>query len=289
MQCVFSLARMYEALDLAPSPSDSLTYPRPHPLMASDPTPVVSTRPTYSSIFSFISLLVSCGAGYYVFLFYRNGAGDELKYGGLVLTITAVVLCCVLVARSLTKVELTIWGLQSVKVCIGAAIFQTVVASIYLYAAFRFPALLFEKPIIYTVITCVVAIHGYMLYANIQQTRLIFLSLTIGVLEFIASIVVVILGLLYVLSKMAKVEDRNGNSPTRSGQSTIGGPGRYEATARFGQSTIGGPETYEATAYLGGFPRTVRVQANSLTDAIAIFEGQYGKDAFGGWVHPRKV
>jgi hypothetical protein len=216
-----------------------------------------------------------CAAGYGTFHLYRSGASDVLKYTGLVLAIVGLVLCYVLLNRSLRKIGLTIWRLRSVKICVVASIFQTIVGCIYLYAAFYLPAtnIFLQKPIIYTAITCVIAIHGYMLYANIRQTRLIFLSLTIGLFELAASIGVVIVGLLYVLSKNIKSTSRNGNNPTRPNQ-----------------SIIGGAETFEATAFLQGhLPTKVRVQANSTIDAIRILEVQYGQNAFPSGVHPRKV
>ena len=198
--------------------------------MTTQPVPVVG-RPTYSSIFSFVFLMLSGGAGYFTFALYGNGASDELKYAGLVSAIAAAVLCYVLLTRSLRKVGLTMWGLRSVKMCVGASIFQTAVACIYLYTALHlgFTNGMFQKPIIYTVITCIIAIHGYMLYANIQQTKLIFLSLTISVWELVASIVAVMVVILYIIAKNTNVQGSNSSSETRMGQRTIGGFGTYNA------------------------------------------------------------
>jgi len=242
--------------------------------MASEPTAAVR-RPVYSSFFSLVSLLVSCGATYATVAFYRDGASEELKYGGLVSAIAALVLSCVLLHRSLTKSDLTIWRLQSVKVCIAASIIQTIFGVIFLWAVFHlgFTNVLSQRPIIYTAITCVIAIHGYMLYANIRQTHLIFLSLTIGALELIASIGIVVVALLYVLSRNKKVKGSNGDSSARTGQSTIGGPG-----------------TFEAIAMLDGLPTKVRVEASDPALAARMLEAQYGKSAFeGGRAFAHKV
>jgi hypothetical protein len=234
--------------------------------MTIQPT-TVGALPRYSSVFSFLTLLIAGGAGYSTFVFYRNGASDELKYASLVSAIAALVLCCVLLTRSLTKIGMTVWSLKSVKVCIGASVFQTIVGCIYLYAALHlgFANVLFQKPIIYTTITCIVAIHAYMMYTNISQTRLFFLSLTIGIFELIASIVVVIVVLLYVLSRNTKAESSNNNNPMRTGQGTIGGPG-----------------TFEAIAMLDGLPTKVRVEASDPAMAARLLEGQYGTGAFAG-------
>jgi hypothetical protein len=246
---------------------------RADPPVSVDSTSAVEKPPRFSSLFSFGTLLAACYAGYYTFLLYRDHATDEIKYAALLATIIALVLSCILAQRCLTKSRLTIWQLQSIKVFIATSVFQFLIAGAYLFSMFYFPYLILEKSIIYAVITCIVLTHTYMLYLNIQQTHLIFFSLTLGAFELAASVPIVVLVLLYLLARNTKNQNSDGGNPTPN-------------TAR----TIGGPGTFEAVAMLDGLATKVRVQASDPATAARMLEAQYGRGAFyGGPAFPYRV
>jgi hypothetical protein len=233
-----------------------------------------TSRPTFASILSFLSLIGIGFGGYLIFVFYRDAAPDEYKYGSIIFSAASAALCYIFVDRALDKIGLALWSLRSAKICIVVSIAQTLVAGFYLYAVFYMAALkfVFELPVVAAVLTCLFAVHCYMLYLNIAQTRMLFLSFTISIIEFFLSLLVALLGFLYILSKSVKVQDGRGGNPSASNR---------------GPPTTVGPGTYEAQVMVNGMSRAVRIHANSWYDADALLRAQYGENSI--YMNPRRV
>lgn len=193
----------------------------------------INTRETnrqiiYSSIISFLSLCSFFIGGYVIYCLYEQNATDQKKYIAIIFTIAALALCGFAIRRSLAHRNLTFWHLRSVRIALVTGVLESLVGVIYAYALYFLPPItsgshgephlsivnwpLLQPPIIFAIVTCVLALYIYLFFANIVQTRLFFLSVTLTVIEIIISISVFIILVLWILSKNMNVRRPLGNT-----------------------------------------------------------------------------
>jgi hypothetical protein len=162
----------------------------------------------FSSPVSLISLLGFFLSSYVVFWLYKNGAKDQEKYIGIMSIVVSAVVCGLTINRALTLTGLSLLSLRSIKIALILGVIQAAIGVAYAYALYFSSAIntpfrdaLFQAPVILAIGTCVVALYSYLFYTNISQTRLLFLSVTLTVIEIIVSLIVFIILALWVLSK----------------------------------------------------------------------------------------
>ncbi len=167
----------------------------------------------YSSPASLLCLIGGIAAGYVTVLEYKQGATDQIKYAAIMTTTILLLSCGLAISRSLKYLELSLWNLRSAKVTLIVAIIQTVIGIVYAFALYYLGAIspefrdaLLSLPVILAIITCVLALYGYLFYTNITQTQLLSLSVTMTIIEVIISFIVFIIIALGVLSKNIKSE-----------------------------------------------------------------------------------
>jgi hypothetical protein len=169
-----------------------------------DAVPVERTI-IYSSPASLLCLIAGIAAGYVTVMEYKQGATDQIKYAAIMATIILLLSCGLAVSRSLRHLELSLLHLRSVKVTL---IIQAVIGIVHAFTLYYsgaaspgFRDALLSSPIILAIITCVLALYGYLFYTNITQTHLFFFSVTVTIIEVIISLIVFIIIALWVLSK----------------------------------------------------------------------------------------
>lgn len=182
----------------------------------------------YSSPASLLCLIGGAVAGYVTAIAYKHAANDQIKYAAIMATIILFLCCGLAISRSLEHLGLSLAQLRSVRVTLIVTGIQVVIAIVYAYVLYysnafqaqSFGDALLSLPLIYAIMTCILALYGYLFYVNIMQTRLFCFSVTVTIIEALIGFIAFIVIMVWAFSKTFKAvpyrPGRNLSSASRS-------------------------------------------------------------------------